>query len=83
MAEQEVKIPPMEVMTARPEGMSYEEYREKRTYLHKKLKQRLKGVLMYLSAELVKDDKGQVIGKRTEKPYTIAEFGVMNNFVIG
>ena len=43
--------------TARPKGMSYQEYRERRAYHNAWLKERLKGFICYVSSELVVYDK--------------------------
>ena len=53
--EEFISIPSIEVMTKRPEGMKYELYREKRKDLNKRLKERTKGILVYLSHELIQD----------------------------
>lgn len=45
------------LLTARPKGMSYQEYRERRAYQNAWLKERLKGFICYVSSELVVYDK--------------------------
>jgi hypothetical protein len=45
------------LLTARPKGMSYQEYRECRAYQNAWLKERLKGFICYVSSELVVYDK--------------------------
>lgn len=45
------------LLTARPNGMSYREYRERRAYQNAWLKERLKGFICYVSSELVVYDK--------------------------
>lgn len=45
------------LLTSRPKGMSYEDYREARKYQNQWLKQRLKGFICYIASELVTVDK--------------------------
>lgn len=45
------------LLTARPKGMSYQEYRERRAYQNAWLKERLKGFICYVSSELIVYDK--------------------------
>lgn len=45
------------LLTARPKGMSYQEYRERRAYQNAWLKERLKGFICYVSSELFVYDK--------------------------
>ncbi|MEG1289548.1 MAG: hypothetical protein RRY36_05275 [Bacteroidaceae bacterium] len=62
-----IRIPSIEVMTKRPDEMSYQEYREKRKDLDRKLKERLKGVLFHLSHEMIQDPF--IKGKHFSKKY--------------
>jgi len=47
----------VQLLTSRPKGMSYEDYREARKYQNQWLKQRLKGFICYVASELVTVDK--------------------------
>lgn len=47
----------VQLLTSRPKGMSYEDYREVRKYQNQWLKQRLKGFICYIASELVTVDK--------------------------
>lgn len=47
----------VQLLTSRPKGMSYEDYREARKYQNQWLKQRLKGFICYIASELVTVDK--------------------------
>lgn len=47
----------VQLLTSRPKGMSYEDYRESRKYQNQWLKQRLKGFICYIASELVTVDK--------------------------
>lgn len=53
MKENVINVPSIEVMTARPEKMSYQTYRQKRTHLNKMLKDRLKGIVCYVASEMI------------------------------
>ncbi len=52
-----------EILNGRPKGMSYEQYRFKRAYQHKRLKKRLKGFLVYKASEIVKVDETEMLRK--------------------
>lgn len=52
-----------DILTARPEKMSYEKYRAKRAYQHKRLKERLKGFLVYKASEIVKVGETEMLRK--------------------
>lgn len=47
----------VQLLTSRPKGMSYENYKEARTSQNKWLKQRLQGFICYVASELVTIDK--------------------------
>lgn len=47
----------VQLLTSRPKGMSYEDYREARKYQNQWLKQRFKGFICYIASELVTVDK--------------------------
>lgn len=47
----------VQLLTARPKGMSYEDYKESRKAQNKWLKQRLQGFVCYVASELVVIDK--------------------------
>lgn len=51
------------ILTARPEKMSYEEYRVERAYQNKRLKKRLKGFLVYKASEIVKAGETEMLRK--------------------
>jgi hypothetical protein len=50
-----------DILTARPEKMSYEEYRAERAYQNKRLKKRLKGFLVYKASEVGKVGETEVL----------------------
>lgn len=50
----------VQLLTARPKGMSYEDYKESRKAQNKWLKQRLQGFVCYVASELVFIDKDGV-----------------------
>ncbi len=50
----------VQLLTSRPKGMSYEDYKEYRTAQNKWLKQRLQGFICYVASELVVIDKNEV-----------------------
>ena len=52
-----------DILTARPEKMSYEKYRAKRAYQNKRLKERLKGFLVYKASEIVKVGETEMLRK--------------------
>ena len=52
-----------DILTARPENMSYEKYRAKRAYQNKRLKERLKGFLVYKASEIVKVGETEMLRK--------------------
>lgn len=43
-----------EILNGRPKGMSYEQYRIERSHQKNRLKERLKGFLVYKACEVVK-----------------------------
>lgn len=47
----------VQLLTSRPKGMSYEDYKESRKAQNKWLKQRLQGFICYVASELVVIDK--------------------------
>lgn len=47
----------VQLLTARPKGMNYEDYKESRKAQNKWLKQRLQGFVCYVASELVVIDK--------------------------
>ena len=51
------------ILTARPENMSYEKYRAERAYQNKRLKKRLKGFLVYKASEIVKIGATEMLRK--------------------
>lgn len=67
------------LLTARPKGMSYQEYRERRAYQNAWLKERLKGFICYVSSELVVYDKitglPRLFNHRTDRK-TMTRFGI-------
>ena len=52
-----------DILTARPENMSYEKYRAERAYQNKRLKKRLKGFLVYKASEIVKVGEAEMLRK--------------------
>ena len=52
-----------DILTARPEKLSYNEYRTVRAYQHKRLKERLKGFLVYKASEIVKVGETEMLRK--------------------
>lgn len=50
----------VQLLTARPKGMGYEDYKESRKAQNKWLKQRLQGFVCYVASELVVIDKDGV-----------------------
>lgn len=50
----------VQLLTSRPKGMSYENYKKSRTAQNKWLKQRLQGFTCYVASELIVIDKNGV-----------------------
>lgn len=55
--EQKEVVRNVQLLTSRPKGMSYEDYKECRKAQNKWLKQRLQGFICYVASELVIIDK--------------------------
>ena len=53
----------IEIITGRPKGMSFEEYKEKRSHSNAQLKERLRGFLCYLSVQITDGKDGQIMRK--------------------
>jgi hypothetical protein len=52
-----------DILTARPEKLSYGEYRTVRALQNKRLKERLKGFLVYKASEIVKVGETEMLRK--------------------
>ena len=52
-----------DILTARPEKLSYGEYRIVRASQNKRLKERLKGFLVYKASEIVKVGEAEMLRK--------------------
>ena len=52
-----------DILTARPEKLSYNEYRTLRASQNKRLKQRLKGFLVYKASEIIKVGETEMLRK--------------------
>ena len=50
----------VQILTSRPKGMSYDNYKESRTAQNKWVKKRLQGFICYVASELVVIDKNGV-----------------------
>lgn len=67
----------MQIITKRPEGMSYKEYRQRRKeFTNWQRKRRKHGVLVYLASQIITEETpfGKVERRRTYMPAVVSHY---------